>query len=453
MGTHAVTRRGARHAAPPEEIAPTSNKSFLRAVLKTVGGNLASPVIGIATAPILAYSLGVTGRGEFAAATSPTLLLTLAGTLGLPEAATYFVASKRLLVRPTLERVVRLSVFLGALLAAVLFLIAPLITSGSHEVTRLIFLGGCSLPLALAVGALRGVAAGVGRWGLVNSEQLLSNGLRLLLVVIAASTSSLTLPVAVAVYLSCPVLGGLVYLPFWRQLRNEIRRQRAKGGRGSSALLVRYGAYTWVGGLSGVILSRLDQVLIAPLAGARELGFYAAAVAIGELPYVVSAATDAVMLSKDAAEANDGRAELAGRLTFLVTALVAGVLALAAPLLVRLAFGEAFKPATPMLQLLLLAAVLNTPGSTAGAVLMARGRPGVRSISLTAACVINVALLPVLVPWAGGVGAAWASVISYGLFSVCNLWLAARLIGLSPWGMMLPRGSDLAKLRLTLQRV
>jgi hypothetical protein len=43
-------------------------------------------------------------------------------------------------------------------------------------------------------------------------------------------------------------------------------------------------------------------------------------------------------------------------------------------------------------------------------------------------------------------------VISYGLFSVCNLMLAQRLLGLSPWGMMLPRASDFAKIRLTLQR-
>ncbi|PPK95217.1 O-antigen/teichoic acid export membrane protein [Kineococcus xinjiangensis] len=436
---HGGERDGEPAEAPAQAPEAPRPRSFMRDVAGTVAGNLASPLIGIITAPVLAQALGVTGRGEFAAITAPTLLLTLAATVGLPEAATYFVASARMHTRVALRQVVMMSIGIGVLMAGLLFLLAPVISSGEPEVTQLIAYGGLSLPGALAVGAIRGVAAGRNRWGLVNGEKYLNNGARLVLVVVFALSGVLTLPVATAVYLGCPILGGLVYVRFLRRLRAEPSTAPTPN---ASGLLLRYGTKTWAGGLSGIIVARIDQVLMAPLVGARELGLYAAAVAIGEIPFVVSSATREVITAADAKDRDDRRAEQAARLTLLATACVSAGLALVAPYLVRLAFGEEFAEATPMLQLLLLAAVLNTPGSTLGAILLARNRPGLRSAALAIACVINVALIFVLVPVFGGVGAAVVSCVTYAVMSVLCLLFARHLFGLSVLRMVVPRPSD-----------
>lgn len=420
---------------------------FLRDVLRTVVGNLASPIIGIATSPILAHSLGVDGRGAFAAATTPTLLLTLAATLGLPEAATYFVASRQLAPRAALWRVVLMSVAIGALTAVLVWACAPLISTGDPGVTRLLRLGALTLPAVLAVGAIRGVAAGLNLWRLVNAEKLLTNGSRLIACLLFFALHMLTLPVAVAIYLGCPVLGGLTYFG----LSGHLATRQAplttwSDRRGKNAVLLAYGTKTWLGALTGVVLSRVDQLLMAPLAGARELGFYAAAVAVGEIPYVVSGATRDVMLAADAADPDDDRAQRASRATVVVTGAVCLVLAALSPILVRIAFGSEFGPATPMLLVLLLAAFLYTPGSSAGAVLMARGRPGARSMAVAAACVANLAVLPFLISHTGGIGASLASVIGYSGMSVLAVAFTCKYFGWTWSALWRPTRQDARRL-------
>ena len=48
--------------------------------------------------------------------------------------------------------------------------------------------------------------------------------------------------------------------------------------------IVRYGLRSWTGTLGYLLLLRVDQVLIAPLGGARVLGIYAVAAGAAELP-------------------------------------------------------------------------------------------------------------------------------------------------------------------------
>src|SRR5579875_3552405 len=108
---------GALEIGPADATADIA-ASFGRNVVSTAIGNAVTPLVGLATAPILVHALGVAGRGEFAATTSPTLLLTIAGTLGLPQAVTYFVASGRLSARVTTRRACTQSLLVGVLLAA-----------------------------------------------------------------------------------------------------------------------------------------------------------------------------------------------------------------------------------------------------------------------------------------------------------------------------------------------
>jgi O-antigen/teichoic acid export membrane protein len=336
-----------------------------------------------------------------------------------------------------------MSTAIGALAAALVWICAPLISTGAPEVTRLLRLGALTLPAVLSVGAIRGVASGLNLWRLVNAEKLFTNGSRLLACLLFFVLHSLTLPAAVWIYLGCPVLGGLTYLRLSGRLSSERTEPLPwADSRSKNTVLLAYGAKTWIGALTGVVLSRVDQILMAPLAGARELGFYAAAVAIGEIPYVVSGATRDVMLAADAADPDDRRAQQASRATLFVTAAVCLLLAALSPVLIRFAFGAEFAPATPMLVVLLIAAFLYTPGSSAGAVLMARGRPGARSSAIATACVLNLAVLPLFIAHGGGIGASWASVIGYGGMSCLAVGLACRHFGWAWTALWRPTADD-----------
>ncbi len=430
---------GALEIGPADATADIA-ASFGRNVVSTALGNAVTPVVGLATAPILVHALGVAGRGEFAATTSPTLLLTLAGTLGLPQAVTYFVASGRLSARVTTRRACTQSILVGVLLAALVAALAPAIAGGNHHVASIMFLGVLTLPGALVVGVVRGTASGRHRWGLVNLDRGGGNILRLLLVIGFAVTGHLGLLQATMIYLLSPVVIGVVYLPLLRSIwREPVAPPREAV---SESALLAYGMRIWIGGIAGVVLSRLDQVLMTPLSGARQLGLYAAAVAIGELPYVFSGATRDVILAADAAASNDFRAAQASRLTFLATVVFSGLLAAVSPLVILVAYGSAFADSTSMLLLLLAASVLYTPGMTSAGVLVARGRATLPSASVAAACAVNVILLPILVPPWGGNGAALASVAAYAVYSAINLVLLRRHSSLKLRAMLVPSKDD-----------
>jgi O-antigen/teichoic acid export membrane protein len=95
-------------------------------------------------------------------------------------------------------------------------------------------------------------------------------------------------------------------------------------------------------------------------------------------------------------------------------------------------FGEDFRPALPVAGVLLAAVVLGTPGSIGGSGLSARGRPGLRSVSLLIACLVNISMLIVLAPPFGAMGAALATLAGNLISSNLNLWFMYRKFNINP---------------------
>lgn len=83
----------------------STGQSMITATIR----NLVVPLSALATAPILAYSLGVEERGELAAATVPLFLFISLASVGLPEATTYLVARGRVHARDVTRFAVILS--------------------------------------------------------------------------------------------------------------------------------------------------------------------------------------------------------------------------------------------------------------------------------------------------------------------------------------------------------
>lgn len=419
---------------------PNHSSKFLGNVVLTIGGNLISPIVGVVTAPVLAYALGVTDRGNFSLVTTPVFLLTLAMTLGLPQAVTYFIANRRLGERSVLVRCCGLTLAVSAVVVLAICLAAPWLASGDAYLIALIRWTTVLLPPAMLVGVLRGAAGGRALWRLVAWEKVINNGTRLLLMVGFALAGELDLLTAVLIYLGCPVLGGLVYIG----LTAEILRTPSSGLPGrTNRVLLGYGLATWIGTVGDIILGRIDQLLLAPLAGSFQLGLYAAAVAIGELPYVISGATADVIMAADANGQDDQRVARASRSTLLLTVLAAAGLALMTPLLVRYAYGVDFLDAVPIVWILLAAAVFASVAATPLAVLLARGRPLMSSSAQLIACGVNVIALVALGPVMGGVGAAWATLIAWALLAVASLIIVRRLYGIGVVAMLIVRRSDL----------
>jgi O-antigen/teichoic acid export membrane protein len=202
-----------------------------------------------------------------------------------------------------------------------------------------------------------------------------------------------------------------------------------------------------VGSLSGVLLARLDQAIMTPLAGVYQLGLYAAAVSVTDTALILNSAVRDVTFATHVADRDDERLCASARISAAVSLVFCGLIAAAAPLGLPLLFGSGFRPAVPVALWLLAAIALATPGSIAGAALSARGRPELRSAGLVIACLVNVVALVLLLPHYGAIGAAIATFIGNVIASQLNIACLSRLTGIAGRRFYGLRRSDVVTMR------
>lgn len=386
-------------------------------------GNVASLLTAVVGAPILAQSLGVEQRGVVAGAIAPLMLLLGVATLGIPEAATYYIANRSDTPRRIAARGVGLIVIVGTVASLVVILCASPLAGGNEQLAQLIKLAAVALPPALITLVLRAAAAGLHAWALIAVERAIFGVVRLGGFTILLLIGHLDALTATIVLAASTFIGALAYLGLLgRKVDAELNYYH-------KASLVRYGSKFWLGSITGVLLTRLDQVLMVPLSSATQLGLYAVAVSIAEIPLVISMAVRDVTFSVEAESSSGARVTAAARITSVVVfAMSAGIIAVSYPV-VPIIFGSEFAGAIPVIIILLTGTALATGGSIGGMALAARGRPGLRSAALTLAAAVNAALLVALLPGLGAIGASIATVAGNLIYTVVNVGLCARILG------------------------
>lgn len=406
-------------------------------------GNAFPPLVALFSGPILAQALGVDGRGAVAAAIAPMALVVTVATFGVPEAVTWTIARSPGLARNAAGRGLLILTLAGLLATAGIVLAPPWLSGGNPEVQQLIIVASLAIVPNLLVGVLRGVASATNRWRLVTIERILTSSLRLAVLIPFWLTDTLTPLVATITVAGMPVVGAFVYVGHLRHLdpRAPVVPQEAR-----ISGLLNYGGRIWVGSLSGILLSRVDQVLMTPLAGTYQLGLYVVAVSISELPLIIHHAVRDVTFVTDAADSVDARLCASARISTALSALAAIFLGVSMLWWLPFLFGEDFRDSIPVAAVLLLSVVLLTSGSIAGSGLSARGRPGLRSLSLTIACAINIGLLVWLAPALGAMGAALATLAGSVIASNLNLVFLSRVFGIGFFQFYGVRRSDLRTL-------
>jgi O-antigen/teichoic acid export membrane protein len=410
----------------------------------TAIGNALPPAAMLVTQVLLAQSLGVSGRGTVAAATAPLMLAIVLLTLGLPESITYFIAQKSV-GRFTRQVGISLAALAisGSIGTTLIVLFAQPLSAGNKQLAGLMAVAAAALVPALLTAALRGVAYGAHNWWLVLAERTLSAFLQLIIVCWLFVIGSLTPMTAVVAISATTFAGALVYLVtprWWTALNGPITPLDSPP---SFSRVASYAWRMWVGSVAGIVLMRLDQVMITPLAGVDQLGIYVVAVTVSSVALLLNAAVRDVVFVFESGEPSTTRVGRAARMSTLVTALVGAGLAAASPLMIPTLFGAEFAPAVPVVAVLLLAIILGNPGSVAGAALSARGHPGLRSLALAIAMVIYVVAMFLLVPRYGGLGAALAMLVGDTLPAYLAIYWLHRYCGVPLSEFYRFRASDL----------
>ncbi len=173
--------------------------------------------------------------------------------------------------------------------------------------------------------------------------------------------------------------------------------------------------------LAIVVYFRIDEVMLRHLAGSTAVGIYAAAARASEMWYFIPTALASSLLPAlvraRAGDAEKYRTKLQAYYDVSAAAAYALSLpvALAAPWLVRLAYGAAFAPAGPILSIHIWSSVFVFLGAARGQWLINEGLQRFYLIATGCGAVANVLLNLILIPRWGGLGAAYATVASYAL--------------------------------------
>lgn len=199
---------------------------------------------------------------------------------------------------------------------------------------------------------------------------------------------------------------------------------------------------------------RIDILLLERMTSAREVGIYAVGVGLAQLLWLPTSALATVNFARGAA-ANDANKQ-AQKTALMMRYSLWGSLApcvmlyFAAPWLILLIYGDAYAGSGAVVQAILLGVWSDLIFKLLNSDLAGRGIPQAALWVSGFALVINVALNVMWIPAFGGVGAAWASSVSYTIGALIFAWTYAKISNLNPWDLLIPRKTELRGLAAKL---
>jgi len=177
------------------------------------------------------------------------------------------------------------------------------------------------------------------------------------------------------------------------------------------------------------VYMKIDEVMLRQLAGPAVVGIYSAAVKLSEIWYFLPVALGASVLPALLRARASDEAVYAHRQQqyYDISAAAAYILsvpiALVAPKLINLTYGLDYAAAGPILAVHIWSSVFVFIGVARGQWLVNEGLQKFYLAATLAGAGANVMLNLVLIPRLGGLGAAWATVLSYAFAA----WIASYL--------------------------
>ena len=303
---------------------------------------------------------------------------------------------------------------------------------------------------------LRQTTSGSGDFNWRNLERVANATLRFIAIVLAALAGLLTLNSAVWITL----IAGLVGLPIllisqfgWRleKLRFDPQTAAERPHLGKDMAL--YGLRGWGGVFAYLVTYRLDQALLVVLVAPAQLGFYAVAVSLAELPQTAFMQMKNILFAESAARDSMLLIARACRLLLLITVVLALMGMIIAPIAVPIMFGKDFEPAIRMSQILFAGTVPFLTDSIIAAGMLSLGLPGRRSIGSIIGAIVTVIGLLVLCPRYGAIGAAWTSLAAYSTAAVIGMFIFSRTTGIRMRDIVVPRREDIVWLMNRLSKL
>jgi O-antigen/teichoic acid export membrane protein len=394
-----------------------------RQAIETVLANGLSALSVFAAGVVMARALGPEGRGQVAAHLVGIVMSVALGSLGISYAAAY-AAARSGRARSAFRAVWTLglaSLAVTALLdVAVELFVVP---NASFTEKTWAVLGAV---LGQAAGITMGWIQGSRAMRVWNALRASPYALHLFLLLALARNGGLSVERCIAAYAvahAVTLLGGLF-----------VARTAKADGEASVAFSTRD---TWqfargiaVSAVLYQINQRLDQLCLAFLGRAGDLGVYASAVTLAGLGLPLGAGLAQATYAEGLHASGVERGRLArrrNRAALAATGACAVVLTVLARPLMVLLYGEPFAGGGPALAVLAWATVFLAGNYVAAESLRSAGKSFATIRADSIAVTVSVVLLPLGIAWLGILGAAVVSLLSYALGYTLNLRARMRL--------------------------
>lgn len=171
-------------------------------------------------------------------------------------------------------------------------------------------------------------------------------------------------------------------------------------------------------GAAAMISLRIDQVMLRQMSSAEDLGTYAAAARLSEVWYFVPVALGTALFPalvglRDDQATHDRRLQVALDISAWVAIVIALGVTVFGGLVISVIYGEEFQDSADILRMQIWAGPFVFMGVIGGRSFLAQGQQRFEAWRYGLGAPINVALNLVLIPEYGGLGAAFATLLSY----------------------------------------
>jgi PST family polysaccharide transporter len=396
-----------------------SRGRWLNGAIWLTAGNITSTALSIAAAVVVARILGPADFGLYSVV---VVIVGLGATLASFRLEMHLItrlqsSSRNIDVIHDIVRAAWLLAFVtvtaGVGAALILHLAAPLVVvvAGSEVLLTPLVLGravlqGQARQRALVAASLTGRVVWVGG---VTAVALVQPGTTLV-VILAARVLSLASELILVWRLAAVPIAPTLVLKL-------LSPRRHLGTIRSAAPLA-------VAGLAGAAYNRADQLILAGLRGNQITGLYAAGVRFAELLGGVAPIVDSVglpgLVELDRRGDETGFVRAVRDMTLMMTipaGIIVVLLLTAGSMLIPLLFGAEYRAVGPIVGLLGVAEWVTLLGSVATSTALARGERGLLVRSTLIGLGVNLLANLALIPRFGGVGAAWACIVGYGVAS------------------------------------
>lgn len=378
---------------------------------------------------LAARSLGPAGRGDLALILLLPAVATQLVCLGIPAAATYFIARQREAWRTVMRHVGTVAVtqvFASLVLLYLLDLI--FLADKSDSAKEAAVVAAASVPVLVANFYGLAILQGLGKLRWFNVYRVAGPGLFTLVLVAVISLSGLSILVCTVAWLSAQVAVALaIYGQLLRHARSHLQTESVVEKAPTRPEVLRFGAAGFLAQVSPVESFRVDQLATALLFSSEILGYYVVASSVSNIPRFLADGIAAVAYPDVSARPALEAAGTARRYLIVAAALCGGaavVTALALPWVIPLLFGDRFTQAIGIGVILVVAAGLVSIRRVSSDCLRALGRPGAATSNEILKWTLLLPAFLTIGRWGEGKGVAISLVIA----SAVALGLLVRVL-------------------------